>query len=83
MNLKIVQNKYVNALLLLMLGSAIIHMVILVLVAAKTGNLYLLNYFNILDIDLLFAAAFNTAVGNVLAMAVAVAMYVIILKNNR
>ncbi len=81
--MKIVQNKYLNALLWLMLFSAGAHMVILVFLAVVHGDLYLLNYFNILDVDLLAGSTFNTTAGNMLAAGTGLAIYLIILKLNQ
>lgn len=83
MKVKILENKYLNSLLLLMLVSAGVHMGILVCLALWTGDFYLLNYFNILDIDRLAGDVFNNGYGNALATAAAVGLYVIILKMNR
>ena len=51
MNIKIVKNKYLNSLLLMMLFSATVHMLILFYISVMTGNFYILNYFKILDIN--------------------------------
>lgn len=79
MNLHIVRNKYLNTLLLLMLLSAIVHMVILCYVAMASQDVYILNYFNILDIDLFFPAAVNSALGNVTSLIFVVGLYGFIL----
>lgn len=83
MNVKIVKNKYLNALLLLMLLSAVIHILVLIFIAVKSLNIYILNYFNILEFDVLFPNIFrNTFYNNLLSFAVALFLYFAILKNN-
>jgi len=84
MNIKIVKNKYVNTLFLLMLVSATVHMLTLFFVAFSRGDLYILNYFNILDFDVLFPTIFkNDFLGNFASLIVAIATYFIILKINK
>ena len=83
MKIKIVNNKYLNSLLLLMLISAIIHMVILFYVAITSNDSYWLNYFNILDLDLLFGTMFNSLSGNLFSTVVAGIIYLVILYVNR
>jgi len=82
MNIHIVKNKYLNAMLVLMLFSAAVHMVILVFFALASRDLYVLNYFNILDVDLLYPAIFNTAAGNIFAGIFMIGLYLAILKLN-
>jgi hypothetical protein len=83
MNSRIVKNKYINALFLLMLFSAIVHMAILFFKAIKSLDVYVLNYFNILDIDLFYPNIFNNFGGNVFSLIFMVAIYFIILKINK
>lgn len=83
MNIKIVKNKYINALFILMLFSAIVHMLILSCLAAVSGSLYVLNYFNILDLDLFYPNIFNSFGGNIFSIFFVIAAYIIILKNNK
>ena len=82
MKITIVKNKYLNALFLLMLVSAIVHMLILFYLALVSKDLYILNYFNILDIDLLLPSIFNGVAGNIFSAFVAVTIYILILKLN-
>ena len=51
MNIHIAKNRYTNSLLVLMLGSAIAHMILLFLRALASGDWHVLNYIHILDID--------------------------------
>ena len=83
MNIKIVKNKYLNALFLLMLFSAIIHMVLLFCVAITSRDIYVLNYFNILDFDLLFPALKNSVAGNIFSAIFVFVLYGIILAVNK
>lgn len=81
MNIKIVKNKYANAVLLLMLLSASVHMLILFFLAFNKGDLYSLNYFNILDLDILFPSIFkNGFLGNFASLIFTASLYILILK---
>ena len=79
----IVKNKYLNALLLLMLFSAIIHMVVLFYITISAGNIYLLNYFNILSLDYFSPGIFDNLGGNIIATVTIILIYIVILKVNR
>jgi len=83
MHIKIVKNKYLNALFVLMLSSAAAHMIILFFWAIKTRNLYVLNYFNILDIDFFYPNIFNSGWGNGVSFLAAILIYFLILKLNK
>jgi uncharacterized membrane protein len=83
MNIQIVKNKYLNALFLLMLLSAIIHMAILFFLAIKTADIYVLNYLNILDVDLFLPNILNSVFGNIFSLFVMVLIYLAILKINK
>lgn len=84
MKIQIVENKYINAVLLVMLFSAGIHMLILFYLALISGNFYLLNYFNIIDLDVLFPSLFtNSPMGNIVSVLLVVLLYFFILKYNR
>jgi len=83
MNIKIVKNRYLNALLILLLFSAILHMVFLLLLFFKTKDLYVINYFNILDVDFFYPNIFNSFLGNAFSIILAVVTYLIILKKNK
>lgn len=83
MNIKIVRNKYINTLLILMLFSATVHMLILFYFALISSNLYIINYFNILDIDLFSPNIFDSFFGNIFSFIFAVILYFIILKSNK
>jgi hypothetical protein len=81
MNIKIVKNKYINAMFALMLFSASVHMLILFFLSFSRGDLYILNYFKILDLDVLFPAIFqNNFFGNFASLIFVILLYILILK---
>ena len=83
MNIKIIKNKYINTLFILMLFSASVHMLIIFLFFIKVKNIYTLNYFNILDLDLFYNNIFNSLTGNIFSLLFLVFIYFLILKINR
>jgi len=84
MKIKIFKNKYLDSLFIIMLFSASVHMLILFFLALSRGDLYILNYFNILDLDILFPAVFkNDFFGNFASLIFVVLFYFLILKGNR
>ncbi len=84
MNIAIVKNKYLNALFLLMLVSATVHMLILFGFAIAKQDIYILNYFNILDLDIIFPSIlFNSLVGNISAGLLVLVIYFLILTINK
>ena len=83
MNIKIIKNKYINTLFILMLFSASVHMLIIFLFFIKVKNIYTLNYFNILDLDLFYNNIFNSLTGNIFSLLFVVFIYFLILKINR
>mgnify|MGYP001618598177 CR=1 FL=1 len=82
MNIKIVKNKYLNALFVLMLFSAIVHMLILFYIAMATGDFYVINYFNIISITYFLPDFFNNLWGNIVSIVFVAAIYFLILKIN-
>ena len=83
MNIRIVKNRYINALLLLMLFSAIAHVLILLYMAITSGSLHFLNYFTILEIGYILPGFSNIFSSDVISFVFAGAMYIIILRINR
>lgn len=83
MKIKIADNKYLNALFVLMLGSAIAHMALLFGFAVAERDWYLLNYFRILDLDRLFPNIPGNFAGDIFSWAVMGAVYAAILKFNK
>ncbi|MDD4624885.1 MAG: hypothetical protein WCX23_00290 [Candidatus Paceibacterota bacterium] len=82
MKIKIVGNKYLNALFILMLGSAIAHMALIFCFAIIDCNWHSLNYFHILDFDRLFSGGVGTFTGDILSWMAMIAIYIAILKLN-
>ncbi len=76
------ENKYINALFLLMLFSAIIHLLILFYIAITTKDLYVLNYFHILEITYFLPSLASNITGNIISIFFVVLFYMVILKIN-
>ncbi len=83
MNIKIVKNRYLNALLILLLFSAILHAVLLLFLVLKTKDLYVINYFNILGVGYFYPNIFNSFLGNAFSIVSIVVIYLVILKKNK
>ena len=83
MNVKIVKNKYINALFILMLFSAVAHMLVVFYSVITLRDLYIVNYFNILDLDLFYPDIFNSFIGNIFSVLFVMGLYFIILKSNK
>ncbi len=83
MKINIVKNKYLNALYILMLVSAGLHVAILFLLAVTHGDLYFLNYFNIIDIDYFIPNFLNSVAGNLIAGLFTLGLYLSILYINK
>ena len=84
MKIQIVGNKYINAALLLMLFSAAVHMLVLFFIVLKSGDFYILNYFNIIDLDIFWPSLFkDSLVINVVANVIVIGVYLAILWLNQ
>ena len=84
MKIKIVKNKYINALFVLMFFSALIHMAVLFFDAIKNLDIYALNYFKILNLDIIFPGiTADTNTLNALSIILIILLYIFILKNNK
>ena len=83
MNIHITKNKYLNALFILMLGSAMIHMIFLFLRVLISGDWHVLNYIHILDIDWFVPGLLAGFGGNLVSWALAGCLYAVILKFNK
>ncbi len=79
MNIHIVQNKYINSLFILMLLSAVVHLLVLCFLAVRSNAWYLLNYFYIIDIDKIINIPLSFSAG-IISWLFAAAVYLIILK---
>lgn len=81
---KIINNKYLNGFLILLLYSAIFHFIVLIYRSFAERTIYTLNFFSILSLDILFPNLFkNTPSGNVASLIVAVLVYLIVLKTQK
>lgn len=76
---KILKSKYIQALKKLILFSASTHLVILAIYAITNNDLQILNYFNIIDIDLFFPEIVNTYLYQALAVIIPTGIYVFFL----
>ena len=83
MKIRIVRNKYLNALLVTILFSAVFHIVILFSWFVYRLDYYVLNYFNILDFDLFIPGFAASSVGTILSWVVFIGFYLIILRKNK
>jgi hypothetical protein len=79
----IVKNKYLNTLLLLMLFSAVAHMVVVLFIAVVDWNVAALNYFQIINLDYFFPVLSSGFWSDIAAAATVAALYIIILVINR
>lgn len=81
---KIIKNRYINAFLLLLLYSATFHFLVIVFRSFAQRNFYPLNFFGILNLDILFPELFkNTLSGNIASIIVVVVIYYVIFKTQR
>ncbi|MFT4303167.1 MAG: hypothetical protein ACMXYG_01260 [Candidatus Woesearchaeota archaeon] len=75
---EISKNKYLDALFKLMLLSASVHMIILIVFTILKFDFSLLNYFRILELDIIFPSL-KTKFGEILGLITAIVLYLIIL----
>jgi hypothetical protein len=75
---RISKNRFVDALLKLMLLSAIIHIIILITFSIIKMDFTFINYFKILTIDLIVPSITQGVLSNVLSVAVVVILYILI-----
>ncbi len=75
---RIVQNRYLDALLKLMLLSASIHMIILILYSIIKLEPAHVNYFNILDLEFIFPGIEEGLLSNVLSVVSVIIVYLAI-----
>lgn len=67
-----IENRYLDALFKLILLSAIAHLIVLAVQSLRAGDISILNYFNILDVDLFLpsiAQGLRSQIASVLVMA--------------
>lgn len=74
----IVKNPYLDALLKLMLLSAIIHIFVLVIYSVLNGNVFYLNFFKIINIDLFFPEIVNLDCYGLYSFVITIWLYILI-----
>ena len=72
------RNRFFDAVLKLMLLSAIIHMVILAIYILMTGDTSKLSFFKIVAIDLFYPSLGNTSIGHFLSFLAVVVLYILV-----
>ena len=75
---KIVTNRWLDAFLKLLLISAVIHFSIMVLALLINQNTLLLNFFDIIDLDLFLPGIINGTTNQILSAIVIIFLYIII-----
>ncbi|MDP2741685.1 MAG: hypothetical protein Q8O66_03310 [bacterium] len=81
---KIIDNKYSNAFLLLLLYSAIFHFIVLIARCFLEKSIYPLNFFTILNLDILFPYLFkNTPTYDFISLVVVLIVYVILIRKQK
>lgn len=83
MRIKIVKNKYLNAFLLLMLFSAIVHMIVLFCWFLASKDIYVFNYLNILNLNYFYPDLSGNIWWYVLSVVSVILTYLIILFINK
>ncbi|MBR9699351.1 hypothetical protein GOV09_02755 [Candidatus Woesearchaeota archaeon] len=73
-----VKNRHLDTILKVIVVSAIVHIIILIISAIKERSLTSLNYFNILDIHLLYPAITTSSIAGWLALLVPIILYIVI-----
>lgn len=73
---RISKNRYIDALLKLFILSAVLHIAIILVYAAVSGDIRQLNYFGILDFTLFFPAIIEGFFSNIAAFILLVFTYV-------
>ncbi len=73
------KNKYLNTLFMLILFSAIVHILILFYIAITTANLNILNYFSILQINYFIPNFLSDFWGNIISIIFVIFIYFTIL----
>jgi len=73
------KNKYIIALKRTILFSAIIHLLILLWYAINTGNLKIINLFNILDLDLIYPNILKGNLSDFLSILALIIIYIVFL----
>ena len=82
MKIRIVRNEYLNAFLILILFSAILHIAVLFCQCIYCLDPYILNYFNILDFDFFAPHFAASGAGFIFSWVIFAGLYLIFLGNN-
>lgn len=77
--MQISKNRFLDALLKLMLFSAMLHIVVLACVSVAQLNFSPLNYFSIVSLDVLFPAISDVPVSQGLSLLIVIILYTVIL----
>lgn len=78
--MKIAKNRYLDALLKLILLSAIVHLVLLAILVFINKDITILNYFNVIDLDLFFPNIAHGILSQVLSAAAMAVLYLILFR---
>jgi hypothetical protein len=71
----LVQNKYINAFILLVLFSAAIHIMLLTVFAVISNDISVLNFFNIISLNYFMEGMFNGMLSTLLSFVVVLILY--------
>ena len=75
---RFVNNRFLDALLKLMLFSATIHICILIYHSITSHDITVMNYFNILDLDFFMSDIAKGTVNNILSAVTMLIIYIVI-----
>jgi hypothetical protein len=75
---KIKKNKYVNALIKIMLFSAVVHMIMIGIYSFAKLNTVKFNFFDILDLDLFFPRMIHGNISQISSLVTFVLLYALI-----
>jgi len=73
-----IKNRFIDALVKLILLSAIIHLSLLLVYSILNLDFIYLNFFNLLDFDLFFPEVINGVLSQLLSIIVVIIVYVVI-----
>jgi len=76
--MKTSENRYIDALIKLILFSAVFHIILITIYSIVNLDITYLNYFNILDIDLFFPGIIDGSLSQVFSILMITIIYLII-----
>ena len=76
--MKTSENRYIDALIKLILFSAVFHIILIIIYSIVNLDITHLNYFNILDIDLFFPGIIDGPLSQVFSILMIAIIYLII-----